>query len=127
MEKCLYCGKSIETPHTATAGKKNEPITCCCETCVKKAQRFYRYVDFTLPFFWLGVIASICLIVYTAFTTPNLMYVWGGLSLLGLTALLFPFATPETFSMLGIKKAAIITRILGAAIMIAGAILMFNA
>lgn len=36
-----------------------------------------------------------------------------GLALIGLDVLAFPFATPETFSIFGIKKAICVTRVLG--------------
>lgn len=124
MCKCIYCNKQIEQPYSITAGINKELLHYCSNECVNRTQASFRFLNRSRPFFTVGIIISIILILVSAiFLTISKMWIGSillgtGFALLGLTVLIMPLATPKTFSMFGIKKTLIITRFVGLCIII---------
>lgn len=130
MEKCFYCNKPAEQPFRYAIGKDKEEYAFCCEHCAKQAADFMNYAERTLPFFWVGIIASMALVFINVFQTvltksKSLTILWLGFALMGATILVFPFGTPEIFQAQGIKKAVLTVRVIGMVCLVAGGILAF--
>lgn len=129
MIKCVYCNKEVETPYSATCGEDNKTVTCGNDDCAKRTEAFFRFGERAKPFFTVGIIISLIFIfVSVIFLTIGKMVVGSiligtGFALVGLTMLIFPLATPQTYSMYGIRKTTLITRIIGLCIVIAGPLL----
>lgn len=129
--KCVYCNNEIHEPHAVVVGKEKDALTCCSETCVKKVLAFYRFFDRTKVFFFIGIAVSMILLFVSVFylTVRQMLVgsIWMGasLALLGLIIVLFPFATPQTFNALGIRKTVWITRLIGLCVIALGPLLAY--
>lgn len=119
MSKCVYCHKEIENLHPVIAGKDKETLSCCNDDCSKKTQSFYQFFDHTKNIFILFIIVIVVLLFASSIILSTGKSLLGGILmgldfvLLGLTITIFPFATPQTFSIFGIKKTLFIVRIFG--------------
>ena len=117
MQKCFYCNKEIETPQSMTI--ENETFVCCSDKCSKKTLAFSQFVKRTKLFFGLGLFISLALLFGSTFSfiltnkQIGIILLCFGWVLLGLTICVFPFATPQTFQMLGIQKTELLVRIFG--------------
>lgn len=120
MSKCVYCNKNVEIPHPLVVEKDVDVVTCCSDECVNKTREFSKFANRSKPLFLIGIILSVgivfCGVFIEMFTQSISMLsilMACGLAFMGLTIIIFPLATPETFSMFGIKKTVVFTRILG--------------
>lgn len=130
MSKCMYCHKEMENLYPAAVGKEKKQITCCSEVCVNKSEKFFNFFDRTKALFIIMMIfamavlfAGAIVIIRTKMIGSLLLSI--GFGLIGLDAVIFPFATPETFRLMGIQRATILTRIIGAAIVACSPLLYF--
>lgn len=123
MDKCFYCNKKIEFPLPVEVGKDKKIVNCCNDDCAKKVLAFYHFFEQKKILFYIGI----TLVMILLFVGPIVIFkmkllgnILLGLSLflMGLTFLLFPFATPQTFQMLGIKKTIWLVRIIGICIIV---------
>jgi hypothetical protein len=80
----------------------------CSDECTNKTNAFWRYALRTQFLFWIGVVSTVVL-CFIGFV--NLSFIAIGLYVLGITMVLFPFATPETISSLGVKKSILSVRV----------------
>lgn len=119
MNKCAYCHGEVSIPHSIVVGNENDCQICCSDTCAEKTRSFYNYFDQTKVLFFIGLAISMVLL-FVSVILLSIKQMWNGsifmgvsISLLGLIVLLFPFATPQTFSFLGIQKAIWVTRLIG--------------
>ncbi|MEA4889743.1 MAG: hypothetical protein VB070_09810 [Clostridiaceae bacterium] len=125
----MYCHKEIESSHAAVVGKEKIQITCCSDECVDKSEKFILYADRHKPHFISIMVAAIVIFFTGVILLSAAKIIVGsilfsiGFGLLGLDILLFPFATPQTFDSLGIKKTASLARIIGLVIL-GGSLLM---
>lgn len=131
MNKCAYCHHEIHEPHPVVAGKEQASLTCCSKTCAEKVLAFYSFFDRTKVFFFLGL-AFFMILLFGSVFLLSLKHMWMGsllmgasFVLLGLLVILFPFATPQTFDLLGIKKTVWVTRLLGLCVMALGPLLTY--
>ncbi len=131
MNKCAYCHEEVGDPHSVVAGKEKDSLICCSDTCAEKTRSFYNYFDQTKVFFFIGLAISMVLL-FVSVILLSIKHMWNGsifmgvsISLLGLIVLLFPFATPQTFSFLGIRKAIWVTRLIGIGVMALGPFLAY--
>ena len=117
MKKCFYCNKEIETPQPMTI--EYETLICCSNECSNKTLAFYQFVKRTKLFFGLGLFIAFALLLGSSFLlilTNKQIGVTSfcfGYALIGLTVCVFPFATPQTVQMLGIRKVELLARIIG--------------
>jgi hypothetical protein len=129
MRKCAYCNQEIREPVPTVLGD-GTVITCCCDGCKDKALAFFRFFEKYKYLFFSGLILALGLIfagVFIEIFTGSLqllaVFIACGFAALGLVCLLFPFATPETFSLWGVRKTALIVRIIGAVMILASPLL----
>jgi hypothetical protein len=118
MALCAYCSNDIETPHPVAVDKGTE-LVCCSGECAGKTSEFLAFFRRFKPAFAAGLALSLVVLFAGVFVLSAQVKLIGGLlmgtgfSLMGLTVVLFPFATPQTFSMLNIRKAVRYTRLIG--------------
>ncbi|AFA50078.1 hypothetical protein [Acetobacterium woodii] len=131
MNKCAYCHNEIHEPHPVVAGKNQDSLVCCSESCVEKVLAFYNFFDRTKIFFFIGLTLFMILLFGSVFLL-SLKNMWLGsllmgssFGLLGLLVILFPFATPQTFDLLGIQKTISVTRLLGLFVLALGPLLTY--
>lgn len=100
MVRCLYCGKEI------AAGEY------CDAICRYRTERFEAKVRRNIKWFVLAIILSFALILIPLITGETRYYslVFAGL---GLTFIVFPYATPETNSWRGVVNRVRIARVGG--------------
>ena len=131
MSKCVYCNKNTDTLHPVVVGKDKETVTCCCDDCDEKTLAFYQFVDRTKPLFIIGIVFSLLAIFAAVFvlTAKNLwlggILLGSGFALLGLTVIIFPFGTPQTFELFGIRKTLWIVRIMGVIVILLSPLMAF--
>lgn len=128
MIKCFYCNNKTERPLTIQIGQDKETVTCCSDDCTQKALSFIQLYERKKYIFYTGIALSLVLLFAGVFTIIEVKIagaalMGSALSLLGLTALLAPFATPQTYQLFGIKKTTRVTRIIGACVIILGPLL----
>lgn len=126
MNKCVYCHREIRELRLVTVGKEQEPLACCGEDCARGTLQFYRFFERTKAVFLAGITVSMALLFAGVILLsmrrmqPGAYAMGAAMSLLGLIILLFPFATPQTFNLLGIRKTVWFVRLLGVAIIALG-------
>lgn len=129
MDKCFYCNSRIEQPHTAEVGTDKQTVTCCSEDCIQKTNSFLQFFERKKLPFYIGIALSLVILFTGAFTIieakiVGAAFMGSALVLLGLTSLLTPFATPQTYQLFGIRKTTRITRIIGICVMLLGPVLV---
>lgn len=131
MDKCAYCHREMHELYPVSVGEDKEPLTCCCDDCSQKAIAFYRYFDRTKVLFYVGIGISLVAQLVAPFFLLGSMKTLGAVgtgasfSLLGLIIVLFPFATPQTFAMLGIRGTLRLTRLIGIVMVLLGPLLAY--
>lgn len=130
MSKCMYCHQEMENLYPAAVGKDKTQITCCSEECVHKSEKFFSFFDHTKAYFIIMMIiamvmlfAGVIVIILNKVIGSLLLSISFGL--IGLDIVIFPFATPETFRLLGIKRTTILTRVIGAVVVVCSPLLYF--
>jgi predicted nucleic acid-binding Zn ribbon protein len=111
-KKCAYCNK-LTTDDKIYCDDK-------CENYFNKFQSFFKkYKVFFVILIAMNIIVAI---VGSIITITNLQLGISitciGIMILSGTIIVLPFATPETFSKLGIKKTILIIRLLGLLLLI---------
>ncbi|MFX1486378.1 MAG: hypothetical protein ACFFBS_04700 [Promethearchaeota archaeon] len=124
--KCSWCGKKGENvihEKLSFRGAAEEAFFCNLDH-LEKTREFLKYAE---SHFWHFIMSIIVLpvigmlITFTILENVGLLIIFGGL---GLTIIVFPFATPQTNSLLGFKNAIRLIRIIGVALAGAGIILL---
>lgn len=115
---CSYCGKKLEGKPEYVSEQVNEAEAYCSAECRKKHKEALQKVRKNMKWFAAGIVCSVLLVLGSAFmeASENSMghYMTGtGMFLLGLTLVLFPYCTPETYAMFGYVKTNRIGRALG--------------
>ena len=128
---CGYCGKPLEG---AGYPEIREKETCYCSPeCRKKHEAALVKIRKNLKWFAAGIAASVLLVLHSAFAgaaaggegTPLSGGI--GMSLLGLTLLLFPYCTPETYALLGYVRTTRLGRGMGALVILFGLWMLWKA
>jgi predicted nucleic acid-binding Zn ribbon protein len=113
MMKCEYCGKECLD-------------SFCDDRCESSYARSVKRAERYKNTFFICFILSLSPLVLMFLGNEYDRYVISlPLIFLGMTAIVFPFATPETYDSFSIKNATIAIRSIGAIVCIVGAILMF--
>jgi hypothetical protein len=111
-ERCWWCGQTIAQPTRVEFRFRNEPYqtSVCCPEHEQALRASYRYVERNLPGFWIGLAVMAGFLTYSNFSKHPTWWVLAGMFVLGLTMFLFPFTTPQTVEMLGLRKSFRIAR-----------------
>ena len=97
----------------------------CSQNHLEETRRFLEYAEAHVWHFILGLILLPVvgmIITFMILENVGLFVIFGGF---GLVIIIFPFATPQTNSLLGIKNSIILVRIIGAVLVVAGIFLLF--
>ena len=128
---CSYCGKPLEG--AGCPGIKEKEACYCSPECRKKHEAALVKIRKNLKWFAAGIAASVLLVLHSAFAgaaaggeeTPLSGGI--GMSLLGLTLLLFPYCTPETYAMFGYVRTTRLGRGMGILIILFGLWMLWKA
>ncbi len=136
MSKCANCGKedaSIEfEAYTWHGGsKKNVKFICCSEECKREAEQFITYVNKNVRKFItliiIGTLSFIPFIILYSIYKNDIFGVFSAvapLAIIGLAIYKYPFSTPQTNSVLGLKKASRTVKVIGLSLIAAGIIIL---
>lgn len=119
--KCMYCNKKIPGEMENGIIEKIDGMTCsfCSETCKEDCEKFLSFAKKYEKLFLALVIIPMIICTFASFILGEwvvcLMIV-----ILGATLTLFPFCTPQTIQLTGVKKSVMIGRILGIALIVGG-------
>lgn len=111
--KCKYCNNESNFQY-------------CDDVCKQKYEEFKSYCErYKYLFLALIAIEILGLLLITLLITSGDFYlymcVW--IIAMGITMYVFPFATPETIDMIGVKKCIKLIRVIGIGFCIAGIII----
>lgn len=115
---CSYCGKEITGPAYYDGNEKEPSETYCSQACQQKHKEALQSIRKRMKWFAIGIVGSLLLIFSAAFMASagkggHSLAGGGGMILLGITLVLFPYCTPETYQKLGYVKASWLGRGLG--------------
>ena len=118
MKKCEYCAKEISYHEQY-----------CGDDCQIKANRYYENSErFAKLFMVVNVVCvfgiPVGLFILSVVKNVGAAIAGGSCALLGLMLLIFPFPTEGMVKKFGIKKAQIITRIVGLACFVLGLLIV---
>lgn len=119
--KCMYCNKKIPGEMENGIIEKIDGMTCtfCSETCKEGCEKFLSFAKKYEKLFLALVIIPMIICTFASLILGEwvvcLMIV-----ILGATLTLFPFCTPQTIQLTGVKKSVLIGRILGIALIVGG-------
>ncbi|MFX1598580.1 MAG: hypothetical protein ACFFC5_05910 [Promethearchaeota archaeon] len=124
--RCSWCGKKGENliHDKLKFGSSADKAYFCSMDHLEKTRKFLKYAESHSWHFILSIIIFPVvgmLITLTILENVGLLIIFGGL---GLTIIIFPFATPQTNSLLGIKNAIRLIRIIGVVLTGAGIFLL---
>ena len=128
---CGYCGKLLEG--AGYPGIKEKETCYCSPECRKKHEAALVKIRKNLKWFAAGIAASVLLVLHSAFAgaaaggegTPLSGGI--GMSLLGITLLLFPYCTPETYAMFGYVRRPWLGRGMGILVILFGLWMLLKA
>lgn len=129
-QRCLWCGKSGKesykeiTMRVKYAKPPEEKTIVCSDICEHQVTKTTEFIEKGAAFYLIGTILGLTFSLLGAFISPILT--GNGVILLGITLFIFPFVTPQTVKILGLKNGMICGRIMGIIILITGIMLMFG-
>lgn len=108
MKKCKYCGREISSSYEFCSNK-------CENDYIKSIEK----TEGKTTYFIIGIIMGFLVMLYGVLS--NSAFIIGdGIVIIGIVAVVLPFVTPETVTLLGYQKSRILGRILGILLMIVG-------
>lgn len=121
VPKCSYCHKAANEKFPTVGNKDLKELYFCSEECKKQIIEYVDVVNrhgmlflgLTLGSVFLMVIGSGIVNALNFDGRYALLIVFIALVVVGLTIIKFPFCTPQTVQLVGIKKAKIVGRCLG--------------
>ena len=131
--KCLWCGKSGDGDYKEIEFKEAitnapvEPVLVCNDECEKALIETEKTFKGKLKNFIIGLVVGMMLFMtgaVLAAVNERLLAVMGsGLVVLGVTFFFYPFVTPQTVGMMGMKKGFLVGRAAGALFVVGGVVL----
>ena len=125
-EKCDWChGQSEEMEVREITFKASvEEITVCCQECEDRLVGFSRYVESHIWHFFAGLlllpaIGGVVAVWRESVDSGALGYLIMGVGM-GAAIIKYPFVTPQTVQMLGMKKGILLGHIIGGLLVLAG-------
>lgn len=119
--KCLWCNKPCE--NDIPIKDDEETYACCSVECKIKAEKFLKYAKKTGPIFLILTIA--CIVTILIGSVSNHKIVYYSMAAMGVIVLIFPFCTPQTTQVVGLKKSILIGRCLGILVIALGIFFYF--
>lgn len=104
---CKYCGK-------------NSPTEYCNEFCKNEYERYMDNVSRNTKWFTLGFLTAVILCFVGVFTEYVLFIVGIGILIIGFVFVLFPFATPQTVDVIGVRRSVKLVYITGIVFLLLG-------
>lgn len=120
--KCIWCNKSCEPE--ITVQDKDGTYACCSEECKQKAEKFLLFGKRFSPLFLGLILVCVVTLIVLSVTVPRFATL--PMAAMGFVILFLPFCTPQTVQMLGLKKSAVIGRILGVIVIALGIFMYFK-
>lgn len=102
-KRCKYCNKKMDLEKTKEY---------CSEYCQNKEEAFLNYFQKTKWIFYISVLISVVVLFVAAFNEKQRDLISWGMGLLGVAIFFFPFATPETVEIYGLRNTIRIVRVL---------------
>ncbi|HVP22799.1 MAG TPA: hypothetical protein VMS77_02655 [Conexivisphaerales archaeon] len=124
VRRCIWCGKSEHVREVRFNRKDRITVPFCSDECIASARRFLEFDSkYSRTFYVLEfTLAFACLIL-----VMSKLVFYASLVAMGIGALMIPF--PFLAAVLGgrtyIKRAILITRVIGVAIVVAGAVVAY--
>lgn len=127
MEKCVYCGKKGEDLEHFKAVTQYYPV--CSDACKTKAKDYIALDKRFKTFLYFIIFGCAITILISAIkgTMSNALYIAQIVFGAALIILPFPISSFETFKKCPIRTVKLITRLVGAAFLAAGTILILFA
>lgn len=122
--RCTWCGRSDcsdyrEISIPTKRGAASEQMLICSEACETHLRESQVWIEEKIPLFLAGLVLSVLSVLVGVFVKSLTLYLlWGGVALLGLTVVLFPFVTPQTIQIFGFAKGLWVGRITGMVILV---------
>lgn len=115
--RCMNCNKKIPGGIENAVVEKIDGLTCsfCSEDCKEDCGKFLNYARKYEKLFLALVIIPMIICTFASLILGEWV-VCLMLVILGATLTLFPFCTPQTIQLIGVKKSVLIGRILGIAL-----------
>lgn len=136
MKQCDYCrAKPISqeiTVHTWDGASKRDVVFGVCgAACEKQIRDFANFANRHAGKFFLGIAAGIVIpiiVVLVGAAMGSVLILRTGASLalllIGLTLIMYPFATPQTNRAIGLRRAIGLVKTIGY-VLVAGAVIVF--
>lgn len=121
--RCFYCGKGCGADLPGEEGR--ELHFYCNESCRSKADQFLNHARHFTTLFLVLIGLDMAVLVFGSVFAPHLT-VGPSMMFLGLLVVVFPFCTPQTFAILGIRKTIWIGRAAGLVTILLGLWIQFS-
>lgn len=129
-QRCVWCGckdkenyKEI-TMYIKSAKPPEEKTIVCSDECADEVAKTCKFIEKGIPFFLtgmiIGIIASISGLFVGVFGSGVLKMSGIGLLILGTIFFIFPFVTPQTVKIFGLKQGMFFGRIGGIILFLLG-------
>ncbi len=122
-KRCLWCGKETGENYreimlpAKRPGPPGESAIVCSAACERSALEALKFVRKNSYLFLAGIVSGLVLAVLGGFTRTLRL---AGVFVIGLTALLFPFVTPQTVKIFGLRRGMMLGRLLGVILLVLG-------
>ena len=127
--KCNWCHKRSEDLEVKEVTFKSgaEEVKVCCQECEDQLVAFCKYAESHIRHFFAGLlllpaIGGAVAVWREAVDNGALGYLIMGVGM-GAAIIKYPFVTPQTVQMLGMKKGVLLGRIIGALLVLTGIVL----
>ncbi len=113
--KCAWCNKSGNNYlfHEFKNNNSSFKAYFCSNDHLEELQQFFKFAETHLKHFFLGLILPGIVSIILVMVNMSELSMFVILAGIGLTIIIFPFATPQTNELFGFKTTILIVRILG--------------
>lgn len=133
--RCLWCGKTCNKNYREIvmaikfAKPPQEKAIVCSEECEKKVLDTCKVIERSIPLFLVLSVSGTILGISGIFTPllgkGVLLVSVIGITILGITFIVFPFVTPQTTKIFGLKRGILLGRIGGFILLLLAMIIEF--
>jgi hypothetical protein len=106
-------------------GKQSLREHFCSQEHLEETNKFLRYAEANVKFFFIGLLTSGAVGISVMFLVAESLGGFIALAGIAVTIGLFPFATPQTNWLLGLRRSIILVRGLAVVVFIIGLIFLF--